>query len=600
VMRTTEAVLAIHKERGSKGLPLERVYRHLYNPQLYLNAYGKISRNAGATTRGTTGETVDGMTEAKIWGIIESLQRGDYRWNPVRRTEIPKANGKMRPLGIPSWSDKLVQEALRTLLEPYYEQRFSSSSHGFRPDRGCHTALREIQDLWKGTVWFIEGDIKGCFDNNINHDVLLEILRRDIHDDRLLKLMKGLLRAGYIEGWRYYSTEAGTPQGGIISPLLANVYLNELDKFIEGTLSPEYNRGGRREVNPDYERLRYAHRVAWKAGEYERYSQLTRERRSVPWAAPVDPDYRRLKFVRYADDFLLGFVGPKNEAEEIRRKLSEFLASKLKLTLSPEKTLITHANDSVARFLGYEISVVREGTLLTEGKRATNGVICLRMPPAVVKKYRDRYSRNGKVVHRGELIAENDFTIVSRFQGVLRGLYNYYCMGINVSRGMGGVRWILETSLTKTLARKHNCRVSEVYRKHRWEFQGSRMLRAVVERPGKKPLIAFFGGLRFERNRKGMVSEDFDFLAAWFSPGGARSEVVDRLLSNRCELCGSQDGVQMHHIRALRDIDRPGRRPKSRPERIMAARKRKSLAVCRKCHWDIHSGRYDDNRIRGG
>ena len=242
-MRKADIVLDIHHERGSARLPLERVYRHLFDPEFFLRAYGKIYRNFGAMTKGSTTETVDGMNLQKIHAIIDLLKQERYRWTPVRRTEIPKANGKTRPLGIPTWSDKLVQEVLRSLLEPYYEPRFSKHSHGFRPKRSCHSALREIRDKWKGTVWFIEGDIKGCFDN-IGHETLLKIIRRDIHDDRLIGLIEGLLRAGYMEDWRYYDSTSGTPQGGIISPLLSNIYLNELDRFVEDTLRPMYTSRG--------------------------------------------------------------------------------------------------------------------------------------------------------------------------------------------------------------------------------------------------------------------------------------------------------------------------------------------------------------------
>jgi group II intron reverse transcriptase/maturase len=253
-MRQSETIMGIHQARGSKRLPLERVYRQLFNPDLFLKAYGKIYRNFGAMTKGTTKETVDGMSLQKIHNIIEALRFERFKWMPVRRVEIPKANGKMRPLGIPTWSDKLVQEAMRLLLEPYYEQLFSSLSHGFRPNRGCHTALLEVQKTWKGTIWFIEGDIKGCFDN-IDHSILLDIIRRDIHDGRLVGLVEGLLKAGYMEDWRYYDTLSGTPQGGIISPLLANIYLNELDSFVESTLIPAYTRGERRKGNRPYDRL---------------------------------------------------------------------------------------------------------------------------------------------------------------------------------------------------------------------------------------------------------------------------------------------------------------------------------------------------------
>jgi len=594
-MRNADIILDIHQDRGSKGLPLERVYKHLFNPEFFFRAYGKIYRNDGAMTKGATDETVDGMTVQKVHGIIDLLKQEKYQWTPVRRTEIPKPNGKKRPLGIPCWSDKLVQEVLRTLLEPYYEQRFSDHSHGFRPNRGCHSALREIWQQWKGTVWFIEGDIKGCFDN-IDHTVLLEIIRRDIQDGRVVKLIEGLLKAGYFEDWLYCDTPTGTPQGGIISPLLANIYLNEMDRFVEDTLIPAYTRGKRRQDNPEYTILNNRIAAARRRGDLEEVHRLKQERRKLPSVDSFDESYRRLRYIRYADDFLLGFVGPKNEAEEIRDRLGEFLGSKLKLTLSVEKTLITHAVDEKAKFLGYEVTVTRCNTLIAGNrKRHANGNIALLMPRDVVKKIRKRYSKCGKVVHRAEILQDSDYTIIQRYQAVLRGLYNYYCMAVNVGQDtrMNRIKWILQTSLTKTLAHKHKCKVSEIYRKYRVPVGDQMVFRAVVERPDKKPLIADFGGIPFIRSPEGLGAVDLDLAKAWHSPAGNRSEVVQRLMYKVCDLCGAKGPVQMHHIRKLADIDRPGRRPKEDWQKIMSARKRKTLAVCPECHNNIHAGRYN-------
>jgi group II intron reverse transcriptase/maturase len=311
-MQQTDAILAIYRKRGAEGLPLENVYKRLFDRELYLQAYGKIYRNFGAMTRGVTRETVDGMSLQKIDTIIGLLRMERYRWTPVRRTYIEKANGKMRPLGIPTWSDKLVQEVLRTLLEAYYEPRFSRSSHGFRPQLGCHTALNTIRKWWTGTVWFIEGDIKGCFDN-IDHTILLEIIQRNIHDGRLIRLINGLLKAGYMEEWRYNDTISGTPQGGIISPLLANIYLNDLDRFVEGELIPAYTKGERRGRNQVYGTLRSAANRARKEGNLQRYAQLTKLSRTMTSYDPCGPEYRRLHYMRYADDFLLGFIGSKDD-----------------------------------------------------------------------------------------------------------------------------------------------------------------------------------------------------------------------------------------------------------------------------------------------
>jgi len=539
-MRTADTIRAIHQKRGSKGLPLERVYRHLFNPQLFLTAYGKIYRNDGATTKGATAETVDGMSVQKIHTIIGLLQMERYTWTPVRRTEIPKANGKARPLGIPTWSDKLVQEVLRMLLEPYYEQKFSTHSHGFRPHRSCHTALREIQKTWTGTVWFIEGDIKGCFDN-IDHTILLQIIQRDIRDGRLVRLIEGLLKAGYMADWKYFDTLSGAPQGGIISPLLANIYLNELDRFMEDTLIPTYTKGRRRRRNPEYKALSRQIETACERGDLDTVRRLKRERRNLMSVAPIDPDYRRLRFVRYADDFLLGFVGPKNEANIIRTQLRDFLGRELKLTLSAEKTLITHASDEKAKFLGHEITVTRARDRLGIGVRygtptkvrSANGNITLLMPAEVMGRYRDRFSKKGRIVHRAELLAETEHTIVQRFQSVLKGLYNFYCMTTNVSRRMNSIKWVLETSLTKTLASKLRCSVARIYRKYQVVVLDRKMLRVVITRPDREPLVAIFGGFPFERKPEGMTGADVTFGLSWNFPATNRTEIVQRLTVQR-------------------------------------------------------------------
>jgi len=599
-MRQTDSILGIHHERGSKGLPLDRVYKHLFDPEFYLRAYGKIYRNFGAMTKGSTRETVDGMSIQKINDIIDLLKQERYVWTPVRRTEIPKPKGGTRPLGISTWSNKLLQEVMRMLMEAYCEPRFSIHSHGFRPRHSCHSALNEIRKTWKGTVWFIEGDIKGAFDN-VDHDILLSIIRRDIHDGRFVRLIEELLKAGYMEEWRYYDSLSGTPQGGIISPLLFNIYLTEMDRFVEDTLIPAYTTGDKRKLNPAYRRYDYLLKLARERNNLDEVKRLVQERRKLMSVAPVDPDYRRLRYVRYADDFLLGFVGPKCEAEEIRDRLAEFLKTNLRLTLSMEKTLITHASDEKAKFLGYEIKVSRCETLISDNeKRATNGYIALLMPQKVVQQYRERYSKRGKVIHRKELTADRDYTILQRYQAVMKGVYNFYCMAANVgNRGrMNRIRWILETSMTKTLAHKFKCKVTEVYRRYQVVQDDRKVLQVVIKRPGKDPLVATFGDFPFERIPEGMGVVDFRFDSAWYPPGDRRSEVVQRMLAGRCELCGVTDEpVEVHHIRKLADINRPGRRPKEAWEKLMSARKRKTLVVCGDCHKLITYGRYDGPAI---
>ena len=362
-MRNATTVLGIIRDRGTRGLPVKDLYRQLWNPDLYLMAYGRIASNDGAITPGATRETADGMKLDDISAIIEALRFERYRWTPARRVYIPKANGKRRPLGLPTWSDKVLQEVMRLLLEAYYEPQFSDRSHGFRPNRGCHTALTEVTRTWTGTTWFIEGDISGCFDN-IDHSVLLEIMREKIQDKRFLRLVSNLLKAGYLEDWKRHATYSGTPQGGVVSPILANIYMDRLDRFVEVVLLPAYNRGEKRRHNPEY------NRIACKIGHLRRTGR-TREAtafrpllRSLPYNDTHDPEYRRLRYIRYADDFLLGFAGPGNEAEEIKTGIGEFLGDSLKLELSESKTLITHGRTEAARFLGYEVTVQESATKL--------------------------------------------------------------------------------------------------------------------------------------------------------------------------------------------------------------------------------------------
>jgi group II intron reverse transcriptase/maturase len=394
-MRTANTILELIGKRGEKGLPLERVYKLLFNKNLYLQAYGKIYRNKGAMTHGVTDETPDGMSLEKIDAIIEALRYERYQWLPVRRTSIPKKNGKKRPLGMPVWSDKLVQEVIRSLLEAYFEPQFSDHSHGFRPKRGCHTALREIYHHWRGITWFIEGDIAQCFDK-LSHELLIEVLKEHIHDGRCIKLLQELLDAGYMEDWTYNQTLSGVPQGGIVSPILSNILLDKLDKLVENVLIPQYSRGRRRKINPEYDKLRKDSRNQRRKGNTEKAEELRKQSQTLPSVMTNDPDYRRLKYVRYADDFVLGFVGPRSEAEEIKQQLRRFLREELKLELSEEKTLITHAVSEAARFLGYEVTVLQDDTKRTKRRdtgsmcRSINRVIGLRVPEDVLKAKIDR------------------------------------------------------------------------------------------------------------------------------------------------------------------------------------------------------------------
>jgi group II intron reverse transcriptase/maturase len=502
----------VMRERGQKQLPLERVYRLLYNVNLYLMAYGKIYRNKGAMTPSVTTETVDAMSLHKIETIIADLRYERYRWKPARRTYIPKKDGKKRPLGIQSWSDKLLQEVVRLILEAYYEPQFSPNSHGFRPNRGCHTALQQIYHNWIGTVWFIEGDISKCYDS-LSHSQILTRLRESIKDERFIGLIERLLKAGYLEDWKWHATYSGAPQGSIVSPILSNLVLDKLDKWVETVLIPEYTSGKRRKPNPEYEKLLHSSHYQASKGRKKIARALRKQAQKLPSQDPTDPNYRRLKYCRYADDWLLGFVGPKVEAEAIKQRIGEFLHQELELELSEAKTLITHARTQTAHFLNYEIHTIHADSLHDQtGRRSTNGNIGLRVPQEVIRGKCRRYKGYGrKVLHRTELINDSDFSIIVLYQSEFRGLVEYYRLAYNL-HSLTKLEGVMETSLTKTLAAKYKLSVPKVYAKYEARFRveghSYKVLEKTLERPGKKPLVARWGAIPLKWDIKATVQDD--------------------------------------------------------------------------------------------
>ncbi len=584
-MQNAETVLGVLRERGRRQLPCQELYRQLFNPQLYLLAYGRIYANTGAMTPGVSQETVDGMSMGKIGRIIDAMRHERYRFLPVRRVLIPKPNGKMRPLGLPSWSDKLVGEVVRLLLEAYYEPTFSDRSHGFRPGRGCHTALREIAHTWAGATWFIEADIADCF-GSLDHHRMLEILGEHIHDERFLRLVGGMLTAGYLEDWKYGATLSGVPQGGTASPILSNIYLHKLDMFVEQVLIPEYTRGRLRQRNPAYRKVEAAVLRAQRRGDRALIRSLRREQLSLPSQDPDDPDYRRLRYVRYADDHLLGFSGPKAEAQEIKQRLAVFLRDDLKLELSPSKTLITHARTVAARFLGYEITIQSDNRQLTKGRRAVNGQTQLRVPLEVIKAKCGPFLTRGRPARQNPMIRESDYTIVASFGARYRGIVQYYLLASDVHR-LHRLRWVMETSMLHTLAAKHRSSVSKMARKFKAKTDTPHGLRTCFEarfdREDRPPLVARFAGIPLKRQKMAVLTDREP------TRSYPDKELIRRLLVNRCELCQSPDGVQVHHVRKLADLTMTG--PPPEWMQFMANKHRKSLVVCDACHEKIHHRR---------
>jgi group II intron reverse transcriptase/maturase len=482
-MQNAETVLGVLRNRGSEGLPCNELYRQLFNPQLYLLAYGRIYSNKGATTPGVTQETADGMSLEKIESIIDAMRHERYRFSPVRRTHIPKKDGKRRPLGLPTWSDKLVGEVVRLLLEAYYEPTFSDRSHAYRPRRGCHTALRQVADTWTGTTWFIEADLSDCF-GSLDHDVMISILAEKTHDNRFLRLIRNMLEAGYLEDWVWHATPSGAPQGGVVSPVLSNIYLAKLDEYVETVLIPQHTQGNNRRRNPEYMRVKNRLSSARKREDWTTVRELQRQLRRLPSVDPCDPGYRRLRYSRYADDHLLGFAGPKAEAEAIKDQLAAFLRDELALELNADKTLITHARTRAARYLGYEIIVQHADSKITNGRRSTNGSIALRVPLDVIKAKCAPYMRHNKPWHRTAMQNLDDYEIVKTYAAEYRGVVQYYMLANDVWR-FNSFHWVVRTSMLKTLAAKHKSTVSKMAARYQAKIETPNGTAHVLRGPGR-------------------------------------------------------------------------------------------------------------------
>ena len=600
-MRSPERVLnSLNEHSKDSSYKFERLYRLLFNEELFYVAYQKIASNGGSTTKGSDGRSIDEMSLARIETLIASLKDESYQPHPSRRVHIPKKNGKTRPLGIPAFEDKLVQEVVRMILEAIYEGHFETTSHGFRPKRSCHTALLHIQKTFNGAKWFIEGDIKGFFDN-IDHDVLVGILRERISDDRFIRLIRKFLKAGYVEDWTFHNTYSGTPQGGIVSPILANIYLDKLDKYVKEYIQ-HFDKGtkrrpGKESNNLANERKRTVRKLkkvkdgTEKAALVARLKAIEQERAAFPNGDEMDESYRRLKYIRYADDFILGVIGSKEEAQRIKEDIKSFLSASLALELSEEKTLITHTGKS-AKFLGYEITVTRnnhqrrdvQGRLRrTYGKRVRLNVSMATLRDKLLEYGAMEIKlRNGKEVWkpkcRSGLIFNDDLEILDRYNRETVGFCNYYLIANNCVV-LHNFRYIMEYSMYKTFAGKYRSTVRKINKKYRlnklftvkYEQQGVIKSRTFYKTSFKRRTTAFNGSCDIEPYSIADVS---------------RTNLTDRLKAEKCELCGATGKLIMHHVRNLKDL-----KGKESWERLMSARKRKTIALCPSCHRLRHLGK---------
>lgn len=595
-MKPTMEILTKLQENSKKNHDevFTRLYRYLLRPDIYYVAYQHLYSNKGAGTKGVTDDTADGFSEIYIENIIEALKNEMYQPKPVRRTYIKKSNGKMRPLGLPVFTDKLIQEAIRMILEAIYEPIFSDYSHGFRPARSCHTALAQIKKEFTGARWFIEGDIKGCFDN-INHAVLVEIINQKIKDARFLKLIRSFLKAGYMEDWKYHETYSGCPQGGIISPILANIYLNELDRHVM-KIKKEFDVATKARYTPEYTKLvglrQRLHNKIKNSNGIEReklieeYKSATAQMLKLP---AKQCDDKKIKYVRYADDFLIAVNGNRQDCEKIKQELTEFISTTLKMELSQEKTLITHSN-TPARFLGYDVRVRRDQQIKPKGKfktRSMNNKVELSIPfkdkiekflfsNGIVKQRSD----NGKLepIHRPQLLNRTDLEIVTIYNAELRGICNYYGLASNFNK-LIYFNYLMEYSCLKTLAGKHRSKVSKIRAMYK-DGTGKWAIPYETKTVIKKMYFANYADCKGKK-----FTDIVPQTAKNYSHDVTTLE--SRLKAKICEVCGCTESgrYEIHHVNKVKNL-----KGKSEWEKIMIAKRRKTIVVCHKCHMAIHHG----------
>ncbi len=571
-----------------------RLYRYLLREDIYYIAYKRLYSNNGASTRGVDDDTADGFSREYVLKIIESLKNETYIPKPVRREYIKKSNNKKRPLGLPTFTDKLVQEVIRMILEAIYEPLFFECSHGFRPEKSCHTALTSIKYNFTGIRWFVEGDISGCFDN-INHNKLTEIIGGKIKDTRFIVLIRKFLKAGYLEDFKYYNTYSGTPQGGIISPILANIYLHELDKFIIN-LKKDFDKPAIRKINKEYRKISYrksfiSEKIDKADGEvkqklFKEYKDVSKLLRKIPSKSQTD---KKITYVRYADDFLLGLNASKDECIEIKDSIKEFLKINLDMELSEEKTFVTHSN-AYARFLGYDIRVRRDGTVRPDKngvlRKFLNGKVELSMPIGdKINKFlfnkKAVIVKNGVLfpVSRNALTILTDLEIITTYNAEIRGLCNYYSLAVNYHM-LDYFSYLMEYSCLKTLAHKHKSKISKVKKMFK-DGRGKWGVPYKTKKESKRMYIVKSKDIDRTEVFKKVDEIPKQGIYLWYSTNTFENKLKEKV----CELCGSttEKEYEIHHVNKVKNL-----KGKKQWEKIMIAKRRKTLLVCKPCHYEIH------------
>jgi group II intron reverse transcriptase/maturase len=561
------------------------LYRLFYSRELYIIAYNSVKSNDGAETSGSDGTSLHGFCEEWISELIASMRDESYQPQPNRITMIPKKNGKMRKLSFPSGKDKLVQEAIRLILECIYEPTFSNLSHGFRPKRSTQGAIAEVKS-WTGTVWFIEGDISACFDE-IDHRILEKILRERISDARFIRLINKILKAGYFDMQHtFQGTKTGNAQGSCCSPILCNIYLDKLDRFMESIIKTDTT-GKKRRRNPDYDKARRRLQKALNTGsDAHTIKQLKTTMANTPSGASHDPNFRRVRYVRYADDFLIGVIASKAYTIELKQKIKEFLCDELRLRLSDEKTKITHAIDGKVFFLGYFIRKGAGKHYKFHSRPFDSALRIIMNTEGILKKLHE----NGMCRDKGypigitRLFPAPPEDIIKYGNQVLRGLLTGQRGCNNFYQGWR-IQYIVTYSIAKTLARKFNISLKKVFARF-----GSNL--TVVYRNAKHKVCTVALALY-----KSFARQKYFFTKIKLATSTAplpKYNLRDPL-ANACYVCGNpHQPVSMYHRKTKKKLVKPY----SPIVTVMLEINRRQIPLCGHCFAHVEAGRFQLNQLK--
>jgi group II intron reverse transcriptase/maturase len=557
------------------------LYRLLCSRDLSVISYNKIKSKTGNVTPGTD-KTLNGFSEGLLLKTISNLKDQSFKFKPVRRKYMPKGTSeKTRHLGVPSPRDKVVQQSMLFILEAIYEPTFSEHSHGFRKRHSCHSSLKEVRSSWSGVKWLLEGNIKSCYDA-MDHRILIRILRKKINDEKFVDLVWKLLRAGTIENGALFPLFLGTPKEGILSTLLANVYLNELDIFVQSEIS-NTNSLESRATNPEYNRMRgkvYRLRtVRDKNGirlikpskeQLLEIKKLKKKQRTIPSKDQFDPSYKRVLFTRHADDWIIGIIGSNSLAVDLKGKIELFLHEKLKLTLSQEKIKIRCASKGNIRYLGFYLkcgahSEVSSTSNLDKKTVAWQPKIFAPMDTIVAKLSEQNFcTKLGVGKKKKEWIYYPDNILIERYNYIIRGLRKYYSPTDNYDTSINRIQFIMRYSCAHTLAAKHRTRISK------------QLLRL--------PKL----GLDI---RKSLTNNIWDFkinvptLQETFISYVRKTQLLS---SDNCRICSSKENLEMRYVKAIKKDGVPIE--DKYIITLMQRMNRKQICLCRTCHLNIHNG----------